>query len=249
MIQVLERSDCILSVISEKGSAALKDITEHCGLNKTTTHNILKTLLQMKYVSQDEGGNYSLGSRFLSIARQTLNSQTLAGISQTIAVELAEKTCESGLVTIVRNNELLVTAKHVFDQGLIVNSSVNNTLQRQSSASGRVFAAFLEGSEQDDFISRCYIDLEEEERAEALRELQEDIAGIKKKGISIRLICEREIYAFAVPVYDSNKKICAALGLNIPAVRLNKEKEVEIEKTMKTMSLRMSELIKANNEI
>jgi DNA-binding IclR family transcriptional regulator len=57
---------------------------------------------------------------------------------------------------------------------------------------------------------------------------------------------EQEIKAFAVPVLDADKNICASLGLTVPRARLD---EKSVIKALRKTQKNMSEAIQSFNQI
>lgn len=63
-IQVADRLFGALEYLAENGPSGLMEITKALGLNKSTTHRILRSLQFLGYVEQEkESGKYLLTSR------------------------------------------------------------------------------------------------------------------------------------------------------------------------------------------
>ena len=52
-IQVADRLFGALELLAENGSAAVSEVSEALGLNKTTAHRVLTSLVYMGYARQD----------------------------------------------------------------------------------------------------------------------------------------------------------------------------------------------------
>ena len=60
-IQVADKLFGVLEFLAKKDSAGLLEIANSLGLNKSTTHRILRSLIYLGYVSKDENsGKYML---------------------------------------------------------------------------------------------------------------------------------------------------------------------------------------------
>lgn len=241
MIQVLDRMDKILEIVANGDGVGLKEISTSVSLNKTTAFNILKSLGELGFVSQGPDGGYALGERLLSLSQTVLSERTLGGMAHEFAKELSLETHESGLVAVLKRNELIVIAKHIFDQGVIINTSVYSHMPKEKNASARLFIAYLDDNAREEFLKTCFLDMNISERKKQLKSIKEDIKAVRQRGIAIQPVYGREAYALAVPVFDQNGKIRATLGLNLPAMRFDSKRETELEATMKRIAARMED--------
>ena len=65
-IQVADKLFGVLEFLAKKDSAGLLEISNALGLNKSTTHRILRSLIYLGYVSQDEdSGKYLLAKDWM----------------------------------------------------------------------------------------------------------------------------------------------------------------------------------------
>ena len=68
-IQSVERAMAVLETLAAHGGEArLTTLSESLGLNKSTLHGLLRTLLELGYISRREQ-NYTLGLRLREIAQ------------------------------------------------------------------------------------------------------------------------------------------------------------------------------------
>jgi len=67
-----------------------------------------------------------------------------------------------------------------------------------------------------------------------LKKMKKQLEKIRKKRIEI-LIREKTV-AFTVPVFDSKRKVCAALGIYLPVIRFQGENRKKIIRELKKAS-------------
>ena len=68
-IQVADRLFGALEFLSQREAAGLMEIARALGLNKSTTHRILRSLICLGYVQKDgDTGQYSLTSKITDLA-------------------------------------------------------------------------------------------------------------------------------------------------------------------------------------
>ncbi len=67
-IQAIARATAIIDLVERSGRAMqLREIAQEVDLSKTTTHGILRTLVDLEYLDQDpDTGDYSPGPRLSS---------------------------------------------------------------------------------------------------------------------------------------------------------------------------------------
>lgn len=69
-IQVADRLFGTLEYLAGRDSAGLMEIANALGLNKSTTHRILRSLIHLGYVTQDEqSGKYMLTAKLADIMK------------------------------------------------------------------------------------------------------------------------------------------------------------------------------------
>jgi IclR family transcriptional regulator, acetate operon repressor len=112
-IQSVDRALMLLELIADSGGqAALTELAERAGLNISTCHHLLATLIQRGFVTKIQGRRYALGARILSLGHACLQvdlprraERFIDAINQTTgeAVHLAVRQGDS-IVTLVRRD-------------------------------------------------------------------------------------------------------------------------------------------------
>ena len=72
-IQVADRLFGTLELLAEKGSAAVMEVSDALGLNKTTAHRILSSLVYMGYACQNpESGRYEPTLKVVNLSNKVM---------------------------------------------------------------------------------------------------------------------------------------------------------------------------------
>lgn len=239
MIQVVERIGKIIDTLAGGcGGVPLKEIEQKTGLNKATLCNLLKSLCDIGYVCKQESGVYAVGERLREIAYPHFVRDNLYTVARQCANDLSRLTCESGVVAIRDGGNLLVIAKAVYEQSLVLNSKLFDSLHNNfNTASGHIFMAFDKELDLQKLYSESL-----PTRYKSLEELNTELNKIRKDGYCIMHINEREAIALAVPVIHENK-IFAAMAIVAPLVRCDSTRENELISYLKTCSRNMSTLL------
>lgn len=95
-IQVSERIFNTIECLAKLGPMGLVELSKELGLNKTTVHRILNSLICMEYVQQNpETLKYSLTFKFCNISSQILAQNNIIDLTRAYIKELAEQTGET----------------------------------------------------------------------------------------------------------------------------------------------------------
>jgi len=84
-MQIIGRITSVLEQISRKEELPLGEIAGAVGLKKTTAANILKALCSAGLLKKSESGKYSIGKTLVSLARSSLEGDTITGLAQDYA--------------------------------------------------------------------------------------------------------------------------------------------------------------------
>lgn len=95
-IQVSERIFHTIEHLAQSGPTGLQDLSSELGLNKSTVHRILNSLICMDYVRQDAVTlKYSLSFKLCKIANQILSQNDMIDIARPYIRQLAESSGET----------------------------------------------------------------------------------------------------------------------------------------------------------
>ncbi len=238
MIQVIERVGNIIDVVAAESSGVpLKVIEEVTGINKGTLCNLLKSLCEIGYVKKTNNGIYSVGDKLRKLAYPQFVNDTLFTIASNITLKLAEDTREAGMVVVRHDDELQVVAREIYDQNIVINSKVFESLPGYATAIGHIFLAF-----------DTELDVESIYKHE-LKEMYPDIKifngvieQVQKDGFFTLELKSRHTFALAVPIMRG-KKMAAALGLLVPDIRYNAGRGKNFLDILKNYGEKMSRLL------
>ena len=228
MIQVIDRVFHILELLRCGHVLGLGSLAKRTGLNKSTLCNILKSMMELGYVSNDGNGNYSLSEKFRNLALPMPQEKLLSEQCMHFCKELAETTKESGVIATLRRNRIAILAQAQYPRNLVISMSIYEDLSIYHSVSGRIIVAFLTPEERDEIIDIHGFPEESWDGISTHRALEETCAELRRMQISVMENQAEGIKAFAVPVFDAEKRICGAAGLTVPLFRLGNGAEETI---------------------
>ena len=223
-IQSLERAFAILEqVASRRDGINLSELSKAVGLHNSTTFHLLKTMVQLGYVTQmRESKRYRIGSRLFTLAAGALEENSLLEIATPVLEKLSRDTGEAAHFAIRSGNEVVVIARTAGSGMLQLAVRAGAARPAHATALGKVLLAALRPQELAQFLSgmemRRYTPKTIVGREAFLRELED----VRKRGIAFDDgEFDAELRCVAVPVYDFAGRVAGAIGISGPIWRLS----------------------------
>jgi DNA-binding IclR family transcriptional regulator len=223
-IQSLERAFAILEQVARKQDGInLVDLSRAVGLHNSTTFHLVKTMVQLGYISQmRESKRYRIGSRLFTLAAGALEENSYLELATPVLEKLSRDTGEAAHFAIRSGNEIVLIARTAGSGMLQLSDRTGNTRPAHATALGKVLLAalppqdlaqFLAGMEMRRYTAKTIVG-----REALLRELEE----VRKRGIAFDDgEFDAELRCVAVPVYDFAGRVAGAIGISGPIWRLS----------------------------
>jgi DNA-binding IclR family transcriptional regulator len=228
MIQVIGRVFTILEELSLDGEVSLDSLARITGLNKGTLCNILRSLIELGYVSRTRGSHYELTTRFAELTAPEKRSAAETEVLNRTVISLANATEESGVLAALRGGRVAVVSQAQYQRALMVNAvDIYAALSLYHSVSGRILVSYLPTGERAALCAKHGFPGEKWDGITASEELEKACAKIRKDGLSVMKNPGEGIIAFAVPVFLRNGRTMS-LGLTMPLMRCTPDKRREI---------------------
>jgi len=241
-VQVIQRAFSILEILAlhEAGLAELAQLT---GIQKTTLHNILKTLVELGAVKRASGGRYAIGAKIAELGEPEFRRVSLQPLAQRVANDLTAETGESVVISVLRGAERFVIAYTDGPQELTVRLDISERRSPYDASTGRVLLAYLPKAVQERVIDLRGLPGDEWSAITSRDALLAALDEIRGAGLALHLHVNQEVQTLAVPVLGPDERAWAAIGVRMPASRfLNGRREALIE-GMRNASRRMSDLL------
>ncbi|MDH5826323.1 IclR family transcriptional regulator [Sphingobacterium faecium] len=216
MVQSVKRTMEILLYISQNGNMVrLQDVADHLQVEKSTAHNLIKSLLELGYVVQDElTPRYQLTDKMYMLIPPKASIHLLKQYYRPILQQITALTQETSYLSIQMGTYIRHEFKCDPERRVRISLELGKEFVLLNSAIGNVFMAYSEHLR--DSIMRS---LNEEES----KQLAEKLDKVVQNGYAEdyeRL--EKELNCIAVPVFE-NKRIVAVIGVSGPAFRFKEE--------------------------
>jgi IclR family pca regulon transcriptional regulator len=195
----------------------LAEISGKCGLPKTTTFRLLKTLTALGYTAFDsERQLYFPGPRVMSLGFSALASIDFGELARTYLVELSRTVGETVNLA-VRDGLEVVYCDRVATKKLVhVSIHLGTRLPVHNTALGRCLLAFAPTMERQALLEQ----LETELPTAAYNTLTEQLRAARQAGYALNDgDLEPGIRAVAMPVWGKDQNLTAAVNVAFPALR------------------------------
>lgn len=224
IIQSVERALQILDLFNEQATELkITEISKQMGLSKSTLHSILKTLQLHGYIDQNpENGKYRLGMKLVERGHFVVGTMDIRQKAKSWLTTLSQETGQTTHLGILDGNEGVYIEKIEGKQAAIAYSRIGRRLPVHATAIGKVLlawlseeecAAVLEGYVYKGFTPSTLID-----RASLLTALKET----RNNGYAMdNEENEPGVRCIAVPVWNHESRVIAALSLSTLTSRVN----------------------------
>lgn len=216
------------------------ELSRELGVQKSTVHNLLQTLLARDFVRQTDTGHYTLGFRLMPLGLACTERLNIRRIASPYLKELAAEAEEVALLAVLSAGQLTIVDKvepkrPVF---LIPRFDYCNTFH--STALGKVFLAYSAAPFQEKVMAEplpCYT-------AKTIgnkKILAEQLALIREQGYAVASDeTIQGVTCIGAPIINANGKLEAAITVSGATAWFTKERLETIVQIMKEKTTAIS---------
>ncbi|MCX6639925.1 MAG: IclR family transcriptional regulator [bacterium] len=229
LVQSLIKSLAIMEYLAESTEGlGVTEIGDAVGLNKSTVHRILTTLVHEKYVEQDHAkGRYRLSFKLFELSRKILNNVRATKVISPYLEKLAAETGESArfVVPDYESSRLVVCDEVMTSKPIKVRSHLGESLSLSKSAAGKMFLASLTDDEIKELMDQRGRKFVLEDENYNFSQLKHDLIAVRETGHAYEKSEDttEPVVNIAAPIRDESGKIVAILDLFAPTFRSPKD--------------------------
>ncbi|ASV69447.1 IclR family transcriptional regulator [Cytobacillus sp. FSL W7-1323] len=249
MVKSVSRALDIIDMISlRKYGMGVTEIANEMDINKSSVHRILSTLVKYGYIEQvKDSGKYKVGYKILNISTRLLDSIDIRSEAKLYLQDLEQKTNEVIHLVVPDNDEVVYIEKLDGNEALRMHSSVGKRAPMHCTSVGKAILAHQPVQVVKDIIQRKGLKPHTEHTITDEMALLENLKMIKTKGFALDLEeNENGIVCIAVPIFDYQNNVCAAISVSGPLIRMSQERLQELAPFMvdigKSVSIRLGYL-------
>ena len=238
-IEAVDRALQALEVLADApGGLGVTDLGRRLGVDKSTAHRLLATLLARGFVRLDaQTQRYALGLRLAGLGAVAVQRVDLTAVARPHLEALRDETREASSLAVYSEGEAIFLARASAAGALTVNQGVGTRMPAHCSALGKVLLAGLLERGADEQVDRAlaqrglapHTPRTITNRDDLLRHLQVVHAqgwALDDEEFADGLRC------LAAPVRDAAGGVVAAVGLSGPTSRVTVERVPELAAAM-----------------
>lgn len=174
----------IIETLQELDGANTAEVADHLGLAVSTAHDHLKTLVDKKYVVNDDG-TYRLGLRFLDHGIYAKYQHPLSDVPQSILEELAEEADEAAWLVVEEHGLAVYLSSAVAEHGLKTYGDIGTRRYLHTIAPGKAILAHLPEERVEEILDEYGLPALTERTITDRDELFAELEEIRERGFAL----------------------------------------------------------------
>ena len=229
MIQSLERGIQALVFLSKRKTAGVTEVAEELGVNKSTAHRILETLIATNMVAQDkETAKYKLGPGILRLSDRLVKNLNVISAAKPLMARLVEATGESAHLCMLSNGSAVVIEQAMTNSRLAVHAKIGNVEPVHCSSVGKCLLAYCEADKRESIIARLRFEAYTKKTITDVQALNEELIEVAARGFAIDDgEVSEDVMCIAAPVYNNTGAVPYSIGISCPKSRVKGDKRIE----------------------
>lgn len=226
----------ILEQYSKADELGIKELSENTGIPASTVQRIVNTLVMKQYLVQNPHTlKYQLGIAFFNISSRYSNSRDWVEVAKGHMEEQVEKTQETVNLAILQGNSVIYLTKVDSPHILRPNFTVGTAYPALNTALGRCLLAYQPWEKTERMIKL------QENFNKDIDTFHKMLEEVEKNGYATE---DEEfqpgLFCIAVPVWDANDRVVAAISTSIPKIRLDENNKENIIRMMQSTATQIS---------
>jgi len=211
---------------SDHAALTLSDVARSAGIPAATARRCLLTLEELGYVTRN-GRNFLLRPKVLELGAAYLESMNIEHVTRTHLEELAGSTSDSAALCVLDGVEIVYVARASVRTLVRLEAHVGSRFPAHATSTGRVLLAGVSAERLKRYFQSANLAALTDRTVTDPARLAQLIDSARRSGYSV---VEDElaygVIALAVPVFDQQRRVVAALNTSSHSRRISKAKLV-----------------------
>ncbi len=242
---LIQNVDLALEILFyiEKEPRTLDDLKSFTKLKDERLERILEIFVNREWLTyNEESGRYMLGVRCFELGRSYFEHLDVRNLARPLLKKLVGMVDENSYLTTRIGYEVIYMEKCEVEKDVGILSRFGRVLPMYASASGKIFLAYFDERELEDYFRKVkwirYTD-RTKEPSEVVRELDR----IRREGYSVNIgEYEEDVVSVAAPVFDYAGKVNYTVSIVAPAFRVPEVVlESDFKEAVKTVADELSQ--------
>jgi len=220
-----QRLFAVLEALSQQPKAGLplEEVTQICGLPKTTAYRLLYSMQKLGYVEQDPVTTlYSLSGKFFEMGANALPYQRLTVVAKPLMQTLLLSFGESVNLAVPKSGGAIYIAVLESPKPHRVAASVGGFSFLHSTSVGKSIAAYLPDEDRERQLNRHGLPPLTPATITSRQRLDEELSRVRSEGVAVDNEENAQgIICVGGPIFASAKEPIAALSVSGPSIRMS----------------------------
>lgn len=223
-IQSVTRALSVLNTLSEDDfGMTLTELANTVHLPPSTTHRLLTTLQQEKYVRFDQArGVWQIGVQCFSAGNAFLRTRDIVSMTRPYMRRLMEESGETTNLAVRDSDEMVYLAQVECREMMRAFAKPGARVPLAGSAVGKTVLANSQATEVDEIIRRTGLEKKTAKSIDSAEKMYNELDKVRALGFAV----DDEEHAVglrcvAAPIYDQHGETLAAISISGPTARIS----------------------------
>jgi len=206
--------ELLLLMGKNRRDMGVTELAKELGVQKSTMHSMLQTLMLRGFVRQTDNGRYTLGYGLIKLGEACAEQLDIRDIARPFMIELANESGEIALLAVLSGTELIIIEKAEPQRPFFIIPKFDFSITLHSTAIGKVLLANAPAAFIDELLARGVKRFTPYTLTDR-DALAHELAQIRAQGYAVGCNETLEgVPCIAVPVHDAAGTVAAALSVS-----------------------------------
>lgn len=242
-VQAVDRSLAILEALARhRGAVSLTVLSNKLGLNISTVHRLLNTLIVAGFVEQEPNqGRYRLGLKAFEVGNAALYNLDIRSIAKPYLKELVDKCNETANLSILDRGDVVYIDQVESSNIVKMFAKPGTRGPAYCTGSGKVMLAYLTPTELEKTLRELKFFKHTENTITDPSILKKELLKIRQEGYAMDIgELEEGVQCVAAPIRNHESKCIAAMSISGPTSRITGFSPAELIKIITHAANRVS---------
>lgn len=226
-LSTLERGLRVLKAFDEEHSEmTLSEVAAKTELSPAVARRCLNTLVELGYMGKHDR-KFLLRPKVLTIGSAFLSSMHVEHVCLPGLQQLRDQTGDSASLSVLSGDEILYIAHVSTDRRFRLQTNVGTRYPFHATSMGKVLVAFMDEAQRAELLKSARLQRFTERTLTEPEALESRFKLIRERGYDSALDeLDYGIVSIAIPIFDRNRKVIAAINCSTSTTRISQDELV-----------------------
>lgn len=203
---------------------SISHLSKRTGLSRASVRRCVHTLSKLGFAGSDDGRNFYLRPRILTLGYSYLSSMPLATAAQPILDQLSQILNESCSIALLDGSDIVIVARANSARIMAIDLGVGTRLPAFCTSKGRVLLANLSPEELESALPTVEFTRYTDRTVTSVEKLRQVLTAVREEGYAIiDQELELGLRSMAVPVRNPAGRVVAAISVGAHGQRVSSQ--------------------------